>query len=678
MSPLRLEFLLSLVLVTCGGEEPTTDGGAGPVDAGPPPRAETLADYESTDLWAAPWPDERMRRPDGRVALDGFPNPLRSPIVSDLVEVLDGVEGFPVSGTLFFPLAAPIDEASLPDLNASVTPGASVFLVDVDPDGGAAGTRTPVDVSFTRDAGPSGTHDVLAVLPLQGRPLAVNRLYAAVVTTRVRALDGAPLGVAPAVAQLVAGEQPAGMSDAAFAAHQVAMSALGDAGVDLSTVAATAVFRTWDPLVGLRAARAQLAGGPPPAVERDFEAAEVFEDYCVFQTTLQMPDFQAGEPPYSSEGGAWTTSGGALVLQRMASAKVTVTVPREPMPADGFPTAVFVRTGGGGDRPMVDRGPRATPGGPATTPGTGPAQAFARAGFAGVTVDGPLGGLRNTDGWDEQFAIFNINNPRGLRDNVRQSALELIHLARFVPTVAIDASSCPGLSTSSGDSVVTLDDADLTIMGHSMGATIAPLVASLEPAYRAMILSGAGGSWIRNVIYKESPIAVRPAAETLLRYTAQGRTLTEHDPALMLLQWAGEPADPLVYPLGDDGVHVLMFQGILDTYIPPPVANPLSLALGLDLATDPATSPFDETLAGRFETLSSLLVHSVGSQIELPANANRGAATRVVVQHLEDGIEDGHEIVFQRSEPRMQYRCFLETMLGGAPRVPVSDAPACE
>jgi hypothetical protein len=35
-------------------------------------------------------------------------------------------------------------------------------------------------------------------------------------------------------------------------------------------------------------------------------------------------------------------------------------------------------------------------GGAAVTPGTGPALYFAREGFAGLEVDGPLGGLRNT------------------------------------------------------------------------------------------------------------------------------------------------------------------------------------------------------------------------------------------------------------------------------------------
>ena len=89
----------------------------------------------------------------------------------------------------------------------------------------------------------------------------------------------------------------------------------------------------------------------------------------------------------------------------------------------------FVRTGGGGDRPLVDRGVQAVHDAPPLVPGSGPAQEFARVGYAGVQVDGPLGGLRNTTHGDEQFLIFNVFNVAALRDNVRESALELVVLS---------------------------------------------------------------------------------------------------------------------------------------------------------------------------------------------------------------------------------------------------------
>ncbi len=45
-----------------------------------------------------------------------------------------------------------------------------------------------------------------------------------------------------------------------------------------------------------------------------------------------------------------------------------------------------------------------------------------------------------------------------------------------------------------------------------------------------------------------------------------------------------------------------------------------------------------------------------------------------MVQHAEDGIEDGHEVVFQTEAPKHQYRCFLESLARGETPIVVPDA----
>jgi hypothetical protein len=668
--------LAMATLASCFEENPPpTDGGLS--DGGVPGPAAARADYASTALWDAPWPDERLRGADGRVRF-AFPT-RRDGIVRTLGSLIEGAAGFGTSSPIYFPLDAAIDASTLPSPHDSLAiDQASVLLVDVDPASPERGRALPIVVGFEADLGPYGVPNVLGVLPFQGRPLHGDRLYAAVVTTRVRALDGSPLRVAPSIDAVLRGQRPEGLSEAAFAAHRTAVEALVAAGLPSELVASLAVFRTWDPMAELAAARAQVIAEPLPTPDAPFEAREVFDEYCVYHTTIRMPVYQTGQAPYATEGGSWARDpSGRLVRQRDDTSNVWVTIPRRAMPESGFPTAVFVRTGGGGDRPLVDRGPR-TEGG-TSEPGSGPAVHFARAGFVGVSVDGPLGGLRNLENWDEQFAIFNINNPQALRDTIRQSALELALLAHVLPELSIGASACPDLRTPSGDGVVRLDTSRLAIMGHSMGATIAPLAVAVEPAYRALILSGAGGSWIENVLHKRSPLDVRPIAEALLGYT--NRTLTPHDPALALLQWAGEPADPQVYaraivdaPTTGEPRHVLMFQGILDTYIPPPVANALSLAMGLDLGGD----GLDETLP-EYEPLGRYLDLAGSARVPLPVRGNRieGSVTAVVVQHREDGIEDGHEVVYQTAPPQLQYRCFLQGLVGGVPSVAPSDGAAC-
>lgn len=658
-----------ILLIACDGSTPIDAG----VDAGPPIHAAPIVSYDAPDdMWSAPWPDERLREGDGTISIAAFPNPRRVSMVDDVKAIIDGMRAFALSSTIYFPMTAPIDASSLPDLAGSVEDDASVYLIDVE-----SGERQPVDVAFYGEPdGPYAPPNLLALLPLQGRPLQPNRRYAAVVTTRVLAADGTAIDVAPATAMVIAGEQPLGMSDGAFAAHTAAIAAL--TGED---IAALAVFDTGAPQAELAAVRDQvIADVPAPAA---FNAAEEYTDFCVFRSTIDMPSYQEGTPPFLESGGGWAfDADGNAIVQRQEESTIWITVPRVAMPDAGFPTAVFVRTGGGGDRPLIERGHHSVNHGPADEEGTGPAMHFARAGWLGVQVDGPLGGLRNTSDppWDEQFAIFNFTNVIALRDNVRQSALELALLAHVLPSITIDAASCEGFTSMAGDSIVRLDTASLAIMGHSMGATIAPLAAAIEPAYRALILSGAGGSWIENVIFKESPVRVRPNVEVLLRFTSE-EELTEHDPALAIFQWAIESADPQVFArhIVDDTEsprHVLMFQGILDTYIPPPIANALSLAFSLDLAGD----ALDETLTDRpdLARLTPLLPFAGRQVIPLPAMGNRGTSTAVVVQHFEDGIEDGHEVVFQSPEPQLQYRCFLETLAStGTPRVVLPDAIDC-
>jgi hypothetical protein len=299
------------------------------------------------------------------------------------------------------------------------------------------------------------------------------------------------------------------------------------------------------------------------------------------------------------------------------------------------------------------------------------------AGIAGASVDGPHEGARNLTNGNEDFVIFNVSNPPALRDNIRESAVEYALFAHILAGLSIDVSDCPGTT-----SPAKFDATRAALMGHSMGATIAPLTLSAEPMYRAAVLSGAGASWIENVIWKQQPLSVQGVFDVLVGYTTIGRKMAEDDPVLSLFQWAEEPADPLVYArslveepaTGQPARHVLMEQGIVDHYILPNIANALSLPLGLDLATPPLDATNSELNGLGTTPLETVLPYSGGSQLPLPISANRGdagAVTAVVVQHPGDGIEDGHEVVFQTDPPKREYRCFLQTWAAGqAPLVP--------
>jgi hypothetical protein len=634
----------------------------------------------STGFYAAPFPCESRRRADGSIDTDRFPNPRGNWFVDDLLRLARGseVRGFGLTSPIFLGASGPLDPSRLPDLAASVDRTGSVFLVCVDPGSADYLRRTPVEVAYLPDPGPHGAADSLVLLPLQGIPLRPETLYAAVVMRELRDAAGNLLGVPQQLADVSRDVAPPGLSIAALAEYRRALSALVDDGVDLHQMAALAVFRTDQPLRGILRMQREVLSQPLPAPRAPWALVESHAGYHVYKTTIEMPVYQAGTPPFLAGGGEWAFDAqGDPILQGHETANLFVTVPRRVMPPQGFPACVLARTGLGGEKPLVDAGAHAVAHGP-SIPGTGPAQELARAGWIGVSVDGPHGGLRNVTGADEQLLMFNVVNPGAMRDNVRQAALELVLVAELLGSLQLPGGA-PGVTTPGGGPV-RVDPARLALFGHSMGATISPLTLALQPRYGAAILSGAGGSWIENVVHKRSPVLVKPIAELVLDYPQHGYQLHEHDPVLGLLQWLGESADPPVYgryvtsePLAGDPRHVLMLQGIMDTYILPSIANATSLSMGLDLG-GAELDRGDRRLLG-FTPLGDLLRFSGAGRLSLPVAGNRtgpsGTYTAVVVQHPEDGIEDGHEVVFQTEAHKVRYREFLRTFAqGGAPEVP--------
>lgn len=689
MNQARTVCLLACALLTACGDDSrrpppgqttpalanttSSNGGGGPT----PPAAAVPGTSIGMDFTAggafykAPFPDESRRRSDGTIDVDRFPNPSHNNLVNDVLTVIRrDVRGFGTTAGIFFQLDAAPDAARFPSVRTSVDRTSPVFLIGVGSQAPDYLRRYPVSVDFQADGGPYGARNLLSLLPLQGVPLREETLYAAVVLRGLGDAGGSPLGVPLAMAQLVAGIQPAGMSSAAFGEHRRALDALRADGVALSEVAGIAVFKTGRPTQGLETMRQEVLARSAPQPVTPPALVETHTHYSVYRTTIRMPVYQGGAPPFTSGGGEWRfDASGRPQLQGQEEANLFITIPHGAIPAGGFPAVVMIRTGlGSGLKAIVDRGAHPALGAPAA-PGSGPAMEFARSGYVGIQVDGPHGGRRNITNGDEQFLMFNPTNPAAMRDNVRQSALELVLLAEVLPNLSI--------ATRAGQ--VRIDASKLVLFGHSMGATIAPLVLAAQPRYGAAILSGAGGSWIENLVHKRSPVPTRPLAELLLDYVPLQRSLHTHDPVLSLIQWAGEPADPPVYaryvtqePRLGSPRHVLMLQGIVDTYILPSIANATSLSLGLDLAgpSFDAVNPL-LTQFTPFRDLAGL----VGSrEIGFPVQGNKtsgsGSITAVVVQIPEDGIEDGHEVAFQVEAAKARYRTFLRTFLQGTPQVP--------
>lgn len=577
-------------------------------------------------FWASPFPGDHRR--DGAVDLSDMPGVLGVPLLERAVALLDGIEqGFGTTVPIWLPLDRDVDLV-LPDAEGTLAADALVGLVDVDPASPERGRRIPVSARTMMGTTASDPERAMVLVPIHGVPLREGTRYAAYARTGTGLVASASLEAALA--------NP-GWRDAADA-------------LAFDDLAALTVFTTGRPTAVLRdlmpAARAEgLSWEAPPVL------TETTGDLCVYSGQISAPVYQRGLVPYATEGGGF---GPSPALVRRESSRIVLTVPRG---AEGeAPVVVFVRTGGGGDRPLVDRSVHATTHGP-DTPGEGYGLQFAGAGYVGVQIDGPLGGLRNTTGGDEQFLTFNVVNPEALRDNLRQSALELALLPELLSTLTLGASDCAGALTLRTDRVA--------LFGHSMGASIAPLVLPIEPRYDALVLSGAGGSFALNVLYKRSPLPVLPIIATLL--DVEEGDLSDASVPIGLLQWAGEAADVPPSAWGArDRLDVLMTQGIVDTYILPPIANVATVSLGLDLG-GPA---LDHSALPDLTGVAEVIGFGGGAEVALPLTDNRDGHTRVVVQRGEDGVEDGHEIAFQSEAARAQVQAFLASRLVGIPVVP--------
>jgi len=657
-----------------------------------------LMDFTGTGgFYGSPFPSDARLTSTGVPDVSSFPKgtPPNALVASVIAMVASGsrANGFGVTSSIYFDFTGPLrssDATALDDPKASLADDASVFIMNVDPGSPAYGQRSAARGLFLANGGPYGAPNLLAVLPFQGVPLLAATRYAAVVLRTVHDAKDKGLCAASQMTELVAGKTPKGMSAKAFSEWSAALETLSHAKIAGSDVAAMTVFTTETPTSDFEKVQKAMLARPLPQVSGPWTAEEVFPTYCVFQNTLPMPDYQAGTPPYSSSGGGWVfDTSGEPIFQRNELANIFVTIPRAPMPANGYPIVDLSRTGVGGNRPLVDRGQAATNGGPAIVPGSGPALYFAAAGFAGASIDGPLGGLRNpvepnTDD-DEDSLIFNVGNPIALRDNIRESSVELSLTASILSTLRLDASSCPGATTPDGG-MAYFDSGTMALMSHSMGSTISPLTLAFEPRYRAAILSGAGGSWTENIIYKLLPLDIKPAIEVLLGIHSGEYSMGEGDPVVNMFQWAAEPADAPVYdsrtvhnPVDGPARDVLKVQGIIDHYILPPICNATSLSLGLDLA-GPALDGMNPGLS-MYAPLMDVIFLSGRGQLTLPVSGNVKASdgsvvTAVVTQHPSDGIEDGHEVIFQTDPPKHEYVCLLQDLAAGrTPRIPV-DGPA--
>jgi hypothetical protein len=622
-----------------------------------------------------PYPADSRLLAGGRPDLTGYPQSPAGPLVKSLAEIAADRPGFPVVPVIYFRFTRPIAARTL-DPVIPAEAAAPIWLLDVDPASPDRGRRLPtVAQTLAKDA--YVPENVLAVAARPGWVLHPRRTYAVVVTRAVSDAAGRPLDQVPALAELARRKVPKGARAAQVAAAFAPLwDTLKAEGVDTSTIAAATVFTTGDVVADLADLSARTSASyaitiTNLAIDPDDGAAH--DRFCELTGRIRLPQFQRGDPPFSTGGTLELGPDGLPIEQRGEDVPIELTLPKTPMPQRGYPLVIYFHGSGGVAAEVVDRGPVLVPGGPEQK-GQGPAYVLAPFGIAAFGAALPLSPDRLPGAGE--LAYLNFNNLAAFRDTFRQGVIEsriLLETLRNLRIPAASVAGCKGPTLAPGQDAFFFDPDALVAQGQSMGGLYANLVSAVEPRIRAAVPTGAGGMWSYFVTQTQLIPGLPDALVSLL--ALDDRPTFVH-PVLQLLETAWEPADPIAYvprlarrPLDGHPVRpVYEPVGKDDRYFPTQLYDAMALAYGHKEAGDIEWPTMQDALGPA----------GLGGVQPYPVTANlhseRGDLyTGVVVQYLGDGLQDPHDIFAQLDAVKYQYGCFLSTFLAGAALVP---APA--
>jgi hypothetical protein len=679
--------LLLLPLVQCGSsstETPPPGGG----DGGSPDGATDAPSGPVTSLWIAPasldmlaqdhfydhpWPSDMRVDITGAPHWGGFYNPRLTPLIDSYVAAThDLTVGFSPSAFGYYRFTGDIDPSTLPATpQATLDPSSSVQLIDIDGTSPEHGQRKLAMVYWQQPDGVYWLHDTLVIGPAPGYPLRPNTHYAVVVTSKVKAMGGAPvlpsadlkatLGLAPAT----------GPTQTAHDLFAPAVTGLMAAGIQPADIVHFTAFTTNDPTAQLFSIVDDVhAHVPAPTADAAmWQQKEQTTDYDVYQGVYgPVPLYQSGTPPFTSSGGSFVfdPSSGRPMLQSTFNARFTLVVPNAqkcPMPATGYPIVLYAHGTGGDYRSIVDEG-------------NSFGQLFAMAPncLASMGIDQVCHGTHpgapsltdpNLEG-DEEICFYNFDNPLAGRTNGQQGAIDVVQQARLFTNSSLTVPS----ATSRTGAAITFDATRLMFAGHSQGGQNGSLFLAADKAARGGILSGSGSFIVVALLEKTSPTpSVSGLVQTVLdiKPAESMGELNLFHPALNLAQSMIDVADPLNY-VGYMTVHprsgataksIYQSEGVNpdgtgDTYAPPHGIELGSVASGF-----PRMLPAQHTIAeAAYSGLGDIAIPAGGLQ----GNMANGNATCVLAQFPPPMGHDGHFVLFDVPQAHVQAGEFMKSL----------------
>ena len=613
---LRAALSLALaVLAGCEGGPPTTALFAVPGASA------------ATEFYELPFPNDLRRHLDGRLDLSLFPT--NSLLVDQIRAAAESLDGFGLNSAIYARFDGALDPSSLPDPAASLTEGASVYLVDVDPGSPTRGERIPLLVRFRAEPTQTLGDNHLIARPYPGFPLSEGTTYALVITNRVDGDNGSPV-LRPAAVAAVLGLA----SDPALAAAAEVYAPLAawldePGGDERDDVVSAAVFTTQHATDIAPAIRRGVFGAPAPAATNVMRT-QMNTGFSVFTGSYEAPNFQAGDVPYKNApaGEITVDEGGVAIVRRMETMRFALSVPPGPVPAEGWPIAIYSHGTGGSFASFI-------------TDGT--ANLLAEQGIATISTDQVLHGPRNPGG-NPELDFFNFGNVFAARDNAVQGFADAWSQLRLAQ----------GLTITDDTRTHRFDATKVYFFGHSQGGVTGPGFVAFEPSLTGAVLSGTAGVLYVNLLKKTNPFDIPALVQTFLR----DEPVDEDNPSLALVQMWIDRSDSVNYaplmvrkpPPGITPRNIFQTEGFTDTYSPNEGIEAFATALGADIVETRDTTDFlGRSLRGR-EIRSA------------PVTNNQNGVTAVLGQYDERPGSDGHFVVFDIPAAATQAGQFLGTL----------------
>ncbi|NUQ78504.1 MAG: hypothetical protein HUU21_33670 [Polyangiaceae bacterium] len=629
----------------------------------------SLSDLDGPSFFDHPWPSD-FRLEAGAPRFEGYPNPRKIKILAEYIKASSSlVDGFSPAAAGYVRFSGPLDVGSLPRSPLEgLDAGASVQLIDIDPDSTERGQRKLISLLWREEAGVYWPANTLSFMPTFGFPLRPRTRYAFVVTDALKSEGGGAVNASPELRQALGLDAATSPGTTTLSESLApAVSELSAIGVDPARIVQLAVFTTNDPTSELFAVRDHLretvaAPKVRGSIERKTQTM-YFDEYV--GEYGPSPNYQVGEIPFTifGDGGSFNVKDGKPEVVDYFYLRFSLAVPKAdvcPMPENGYPIVLYAHGTGGFYRSYIHD----------ETASWLASRCIATMGVDQIFHGNRPGAPKYYEGASESLLFFNTQNIIAARTNARQGAVDEVQRARLFTETKQEI----GADVSVTGSAVRFDPTKVMFFGHSQGGLNGPLYLAADDASPAAVLSGASAVMSITLNEKTKP---QPSVVELVRLIflalneEEAVELSPFHPAISLAQTIVDVVDPIHYARsialepreGFAPKSVYMTEGINpdgigDSYAPPHGIEAHAIAMGLPLQ-EPWQSPILELAWGG---PAPVKVGPEGLSANLP-----GGATGLLAQWPIDPGRDGHFVIFSQKGARLQSTDFLRSFADKAP-----------